>query len=100
MCEYKTEYKSALNIHMKSDHVGALFTRNASLKTHQQGVHEGIKHPCRKCDYQATTKGNLEKHNQRVHESIKYYCYICDNQYTTRVSLRKHTLNIHEGVKY
>ena len=75
---------------MKSDHgggekhqckiCGALFTRNASLKTHQQGVHEGIKHPCRKCDYQvATTKGNLEKHNQRGHESIKYYCYICDN---------------------
>ena len=36
---------------IECDHKAA---SNANLNQHQQVVHEGIKHPCKECNYQAT----------------------------------------------
>ena len=42
----------------------------SSLNTHIRSIHEGIKYPCRQCQYEATTKGDLAQHRRVVHERI------------------------------
>ena len=44
--------------------------------------HEGIKYPCKQCDFSSTQQGNLQKHIQSKHEGIKYPCNQCDYQAT------------------
>ena len=51
---------------------------------HKQSVHEGVKYPCRQCDYKATSKGNLTQHKRVVHEGVKYPCRQCDHKATSK----------------
>ena len=65
------------------------------LTNHQQSVHEGKKHPCGTCDYQATTRGSLTTHQQAEHERTKYECNLCSSQFTRKSSLSKHEHSVH-----
>ena len=57
-CEFKSSYKSSLNHHKRS-------------------VHMGVKYPCNECSYKATGKSDLKVHKRSVHEGIKYPCDGC-----------------------
>ena len=41
------------------------FSQKANLALHKRAAHEGIKHPCRQCDYEATATGDLTKHEKQ-----------------------------------
>ena len=70
-----------------------------SLAEHRRAVHDGVKHPCRQSNYQATTKGSFGKHQRAVHEGQKYPYRQCNYQATAKGSLAKHQKAIHEGLK-
>ena len=72
--------------------------KKGSLNRHIQAVHEGIKHLCPYCDYQATTKDSLKKHIKSVHEGKKHPCPYCDYQATTKGSLKRHIKSAHESM--
>ena len=49
---------------------------------YNRAVYEGVKYPCRRCNYQATTKRHLAKHKRPVHKGVIYPCRQCDYQGT------------------
>ena len=67
---------------------------------HKTTVHKGVKFPCRQCDYKATQKGRLAEHKQAVHEVVKYPGRQCDHQATAKGSLAQHKRAVHAVVKY
>ena len=48
-CDYKASYKSGLQKHIES-------------------IHLGIKYPCTLCEYQDTENGHLRSHMKRIHK--------------------------------
>ena len=66
------------------------FSQKANLALHKRAAHEGIKHPCRQCDYEATTKRSLDKHKRAIHEGVKYPCRQCNYEATATGDLTKH----------
>ena len=52
-------------------HKRAVLHKN-SLARHKKIVHEEIKIPCMKCNYQAISKGSLSELKRSVHEVVKY----------------------------
>ena len=64
---------------------------------YQRIVHEGLKYPCRQCNYQATTKGSLVELQSALHEGLKHPCRHCNYEATTKGSLGKHQRAVHEG---
>ena len=51
-------------------------TRYASLETHENSVHEGVKYSCALCKYQASSYGYPTKHGKVAHEA--YPCELCE----------------------
>ena len=58
--------------HFKCFNVLYLATKQGHLKTHIKS--EKIKYSCNQCDQQFTRQESLKTHNQSVHEKIKYSC--------------------------
>jgi len=65
------------------------------LKTHIQSKHEGVRHACNQCDYQAVYQSTLKIHIQSKHEGIKYSCNRCDYQSSLKNSIKTHIKSIH-----
>merc|ERR1711954_406197 len=63
-----------------------------SLRRHGSSICEGVKYPCKHCDYIASTSSNLHRHVKSVHEGVKYPCKQCD--YTT-----SHPTNLNTHIK-
>ena len=38
------------------------------LKIHVESIHEGVRYPCDKCPYKATTISSLKRHGESIHE--------------------------------
>ena len=57
---------------------------------HKRAVHEGVKHPYEKCNYQPTSKGNHAQHERSVHEGVKFPCGQCNYRETSKDYLAKH----------
>ena len=52
------------------------------LKIHVESIHEGVRYPCDKCPYKATTISSLKRHGESIHEGVCYSC-ACDHcEYT------------------
>ena len=75
----------------------SLFTRQYSLKVHQQAIHEGVRYPCNGCDLKLSSRRNLERHkilvcNKPRHKKkdVVHLCELCDSQFIHKISLRKH----------
>ena len=71
------------------------FYDGQTLNRHIRSKHEGVKHPCHQCDYQASYKGDLSKHIQSKHEGVKYDCDQCDYQSTQKSNLNTHIKKKH-----
>ena len=43
------------------------FVQNGALKTHLEGIHYGIRYPCKFCDYTSYDPSSLNKHMKKIH---------------------------------
>ena len=66
-----------------------------TLDSHKMNRHDGIRHQCDKCDYEATLKSNMKVHKQAMHEGISYNCDLC-----RYVSSTSRTLSLHQKSKH
>ena len=82
----KAAWKSDLSKHIKSKHEGVKYpckqcdykaTRRCHLSTHIASKHNGVKYPCDQCDYKASNQSNLASHINYRHEDLKYPCNQC-----------------------
>ena len=46
---------------------GVIYFDKSTMKKHYRSKHEGIKYPCNKCEYQATTQADVKRHIQSRH---------------------------------
>jgi hypothetical protein len=67
-CEYSTSHKAQLRIHIDSKHLKGKLPEMKRI--------QGIKHPCRLCDFSAGTS-LLLKHYREKHEAQKRF--LCDD---------------------
>ena len=56
--------------------------------------HEGVKYPCDKCEYSATTASNLKVHIENKLQGVRYPCDQCEYTATTK------SAHNHEWVRY
>ena len=111
-CDYKTMLPKEFKKHWgyRHDHSTKRFpcdqchysaTYLHVLKTHIQGVHEGVKYPCDLCDYKGR-KADVIKHKNNIHKKIRIPCDFCTSTFATEDALRLHKKSKHpdEYVKY
>ena len=53
-------------------------------------MHDGVKYPCDKCNYQATEQSSLRKHKKSVHDGVKYSCDKCNYQTGWKQKFKEH----------
>ena len=70
------------------------------LKIHIQSMHEGVKYTCDKCEYQAIRQDHLTRHIKSTHEGVRYDCFWCSFQAKRQDHLTRHIQSKHEGAKY
>ena len=51
---------------VKCTECGHRVKSGSSLSQHIRVVHEGMKYPCRQCDYKATSQNHLARHRRAV----------------------------------
>ncbi len=44
---------------------------------YEQGVHDGFRYACDRCNFKTTTKTNLKSHNIGQHGEEGYECHLC-----------------------
>ena len=95
-CKHESSSEATLKYHQDTLHQDTKYDCNIcgvqvssmeSLIQHKKAVHEGVNYPCRQWGNQATTKGSLTEHKRAVHEGVKYPCGQCSYQATTKGSL-------------
>lgn len=57
------------NASKKCKSCGKVLADFASLSRHKRSIHDGVKYPCKYCDYQATYYRNLDRHVAAKHTS-------------------------------
>ena len=75
------------------------FKSKPTLKIHTESIHEGIRHSCDTCNYEAITVATLKLHIQSVHEGITYPCDLCDFVSKHKSNLINHTKKKHPNTK-
>ena len=60
-----------------------------------QSNHDGIRHPCTECSYQATTLQILKSHKKSIHEGVRYPCDMCGYAATAKYKLKLHKMKRH-----
>ena len=49
---------------------GKSFTQKGNMKTHYKSIHEGMKYPCRQCEFLTIYPSNLRTHVKSVHGGV------------------------------
>ena len=65
---------------------------------HIERMYEGIKYPCDKCGYAATSAAHLKTHKERKHDASRYPCDKCDYAALTAGGHIVHKERKQEGV--
>ena len=60
--------------------------------------HEGLRYPCDKCKYAATTSGSLKMLIESKHKGVRYPCDKCKYTATQVGDLKLNIESKHEGV--
>ena len=77
------------------------FSQKYKMKVHYQNIHEGIRWPCDKCDYQARDRESLFKHMRIEHGNhIPYKCNKCDYEAKLRSSMYGHFKRYHSHAEF
>ena len=110
-CHYKTGYKSALKLHVKTVHKKVKPSKcnqphyktvyKPTLNLHVKTVNNKIGNfHCELCDYQTAQKRNLRRHVEAVHDKIKRFaCKYCRIKVSRKEHLEKHVEVVHKGLK-
>ena len=56
--------------------------------------------PCKKCDFEATSKEDLHEHMKSMHEVGLQTCDKCDFTSTSKTILQRHKTSLHEDMEY
>merc|ERR1712179_129206 len=59
------------------------------LRRHQQNIHEGVKHPCNRCDRKFSSADALKVHIYQ-HEGKVFSCTFCDSSFVSPSQLSTH----------
>ena len=79
---------------------GKEFYSKYCLKSHVQGVHEGVRLKCGLCPKTYASRGALLVHIQAVHRGKTFKCDLCPKTYSTRGYLSDHIQAVHRGKTY
>ena len=79
-CKYQIASSKIIDIHISTFHskdekdncdiCGYQVSNKKNLARHKKIVHEGVKYPCRQCDYQSTSNymlGRVDKKNAQTY---------------------------------
>jgi hypothetical protein len=58
---------------------------------------KGVRFPCDRCTYAASSAYNLKHHVRNLHEGLKFNCALCDFRTARATRLKKHVLLEHEN---
>ena len=75
------------------------FATKSSLKTHTNGFHLGIVHPCNTCGKKFRSLPVLLSH-AKLHENVIFECDKCPKKFNTRKYLKQHIENVHTDTVY
>jgi len=62
---------------------------------HKKSKHEGIGHPCDRCDYIASKPSHLKRHQESKHNGVTYPCDQCNYIATRKDYLKLHKRSEH-----
>ena len=65
------------------------------LYLHKKSKHDGVRYPCDKCEYSATTLSDLKRHKKSKHDRVRYPCDQCEHAATQISDLNKHKKRKH-----
>ena len=113
-CDYKTNWISSLQTHIRTVHEREKFQWPVSnLKIEENNSpqirtdverkvirEEGEKFACPQCDYKSTEKRSLQTHIRSIHEGRKFQCKHCTYNATWPGDLQKHVKSVHDGQKF
>ena len=85
---------------MHANIVTTKHTTKGNIAVHEQNKHEGIRHLCQQCDYEATQLTHLHQHIKSKHEGKKHSCQQYDYQASDLSNFRRHIKNKHRGNEY
>ena len=102
LCDYNAISANGLKGHIKVMTVSDTHVTNVSmlqqqliyLKIHKESKHKGVRYPCNKCEYAASTAKYLIIHKESKHEGIRYPCSECEFA-TDEGNLNKHRRRKH-----
>ena len=66
---YEVPLQSQTNKASECKSCGKVLADTKSLIRHKKSIHDGVKYPCKYCDYQATIRQNLDRHVAAKHTS-------------------------------
>ena len=109
-CEFKSDSKTKLTIHIRANHeeirfVCALcdktFKRKDYLKAHIAcGHEEKSQYNCSLCSYKCEQKSRMDRHVEEVHEKKnRLKCELCTKTFSASACMTAHVAAVHEKVK-
>ena len=107
-CDYRTKYKTNLNVHIEAKHEGVKYKciqcdytgTKYGLKDHGRAKHGGKLYVCELCDYATSYVSALSSHKKAQHEGVTYQCDLCDNKFKWRIGLKTHRETKHDKQLY
>ena len=60
-----------------------------------QNEHEGVRYPCKQCNFTASNKSYLKRHFEHKHYGVMYPCTQCELAATTASALKNHNKTKH-----
>ena len=70
------------------------YSTKGNLMVHRL-KHDGVKFPCKQCEYQAKQLSDLTTHVKAKHEGVRYPCQQCDYKASTTSNLARHNRSNH-----
>ena len=70
-CQHVESSEDMLKVHYDAVHIRKESNRGQRFSKTSES---GIKHPCRQCAHQFSSKGHLAEHRKAVHEGVKHPC--------------------------
>ena len=67
---------------------------------HHKARHEGVKYPCIRCGFKASSKRFLLSHSKGKHEGVKFLCVQCHYKASQKGTLLIHVKSKHMGRKW
>jgi Zinc finger, C2H2 type len=103
-------HKNAVHVKERNEDGSALqcdvcqkeFKNYTLMNQHRRRIHFAKQHPCKKCDFSASSKYQLKKHMVTKHPSedaLEFTCHLCEKKFAHLHFLKNHFLARHSTAK-